>query len=176
MSIESYLKFSPTIPDCVFLASSADVIGRVTIGKQSSVWYNTTLRGDINDIKIGSYSNIQDNVVLHNADNHACIIGDLVTIGHSAIIHACTINDEVLVGMGATLLDGVIIGKQSIIGANSLLTKDTIIPEGSLVMGSPARVIRPLTNQERSDIKLWAHKYVKLSRNYLTRDAEKSEN
>jgi len=167
MSIESYLNFSPSIADCAYLASSADVIGRVTIGLKSSVWYNTTLRGDINEIRIGNSSNIQDNVVLHNSDDYPCIIGDLVTVGHSAIIHACTIGDAVLVGMGATILDGVSIGKQSIIGANSLVTKDTIIPEGSLVIGSPARVVRPLTKEERGDIKKWALKYVKISRNYL---------
>ena len=176
MSIESYLNFSPTIPDCVFLASSADVIGRVTIGQQSSVWYNTTLRGDINEIKIGNSSNVQDNAVLHNADDYPCIIGDLVTIGHSAIIHACSIDDEVLVGMGATILDGVKIGKQSIIGANSLVTKGSIIPEGSLVLGSPATIVRALTDKERSDIKLWAQKYVRLSRTYISRDSETPTN
>lgn len=174
MSIESYLEYTPEIPESTFIASSADIIGRVTIGEKSSVWYNTTLRGDINDIQIGSQTNVQDNAVLHNADDYACILGDLVTIGHSAVIHACEIKDEVLVGMGAVVLDGCVIGEQSIIGANALVTGGTIIPPGSLVLGSPAKVVRELSEEERESVKDWALKYVRESRVYLKRDQEKS--
>lgn len=170
MSIESYQSFFPEIDPSSFLASSADVIGRVWIGEESSIWYNTTLRGDINEIHVGRQTNVQDNAVLHNSDDYACVIGDLVTIGHSAIIHACTIKNEVLVGMGATILDGAVIGEQSIIGANSLVTGGTEIPPGSLVLGSPAKVVRALSAEERSKVKDWALKYIKQSRIYLERD------
>ncbi len=170
MSIENYQSFSPKIDPSSFLASSADVIGRVWIGAESSIWYNTTLRGDINEIHVGKQTNVQDNAVLHNSDDFACVLGDLVTIGHSAIIHACTIKNEVLVGMGATILDGAVIGEQSIIGANSLVTGGTEIPCGSLVLGSPAKVVRALSDEERSKVKNWALKYVKQSRIYLERD------
>ena len=170
MSIESYLEYSPIIPDSAFIASSADLIGQVTVGEESSVWYNVTARGDVNTIKIGKQTNVQDNAVLHNADDFPCVLGDLVTVGHSAVIHACEIKDEVLVGMGAVVLDGAVIGEQSIIGAKSLVTGGTIIPPGSLVLGSPAKVVRELTQDEREKVKDWALKYVKISRVYLERD------
>lgn len=174
MSIESYLEYYPEIPDCTYIAGSADIIGRVKIGKESSVWYNTTLRGDINDIVIGNQTNIQDSAVLHNADDYPCILGSLVTIGHSAVIHACEIKNEVLVGMGAIILDGSVIGEQSIIGANALVTGGTIIPPGSLVLGSPAKVVRELSEEERGKVKDWALKYVRESRVYLERDKTKT--
>ena len=166
MPVESYLDFSPIIASSVFLASSANVIGRTHIGELSSVWYNTTIRGDINEILIGSQTNIQDNAVLHNADDYPCVIGDLVTVGHSAIVHACTIKNEVLIGMGAVILDG------AIIGANALVTGGTVIPPGSLVLGSPAKVVRQLSQEERGKVKDWALKYVKQSRIYLEREKE----
>ncbi len=172
MSIESYLDYEPEIAESVFLASSADVIGRVTIGEESSVWYNATLRGDINAIQIGQQTNVQDNAVLHNADDYPCVLGDLVTIGHSAIVHAATVKDEVLVGMGAVILDGAVIGEQSIIGAKSLVTSGTVIPPGSLVLGSPAKVVRELSQEERESVKKWALKYVKQSRLYMERDQQ----
>lgn len=167
MSIEGYQKIFPVIDETVFLAPSADVIGRVWIGKESSIWYNTTLRGDINEIRIGDQTNIQDNAVIHLADEYPCLIGNLVTVGHSAIVHACTVKDEVLIGMGAIILDGAVIGEQSIIGANALVTGGTEIPPGSLVLGSPAKVVRALSKEEREEVKDWALKYVKQSRVYL---------
>jgi carbonic anhydrase/acetyltransferase-like protein (isoleucine patch superfamily) len=118
------------------------------------------LRGDINRIVVGHHSNIQDNAVLHLADELACIIGNWVTVGHSAVVHACTVGDEVLVGMGAVILDGAVIGKQSIIGAKALVTQGTKIPPGSLVLGAPAKVVRKLSKQERAGLKWWAQKYV----------------
>lgn len=167
MSIEAYQGFHPKFDDSVFVASSADLIGRVTMGSNSSVWFNTTLRGDINEITIGANSNIQDNVVIHLADDFGCHVGEWVTVGHSAILHACTIEDEVLVGMGAIVLDGAVVGSRSIIGAGALVTGGTHIPPGSLVLGSPAKVVRALSEDEQSKVKDWAIKYVVQSRIYL---------
>jgi carbonic anhydrase/acetyltransferase-like protein (isoleucine patch superfamily) len=118
------------------------------------------LRGDINRIVVGRGSNVQDNAVLHLADDHPCILGDYVTIGHSAVVHACTIGDECLVGMGAVILDGAEVGAQSIIGANALVTQNTRIPPGSLVVGSPAVVKRALSPEQRAGLRAWAEKYV----------------
>jgi carbonic anhydrase/acetyltransferase-like protein (isoleucine patch superfamily) len=170
MAIETYENFTPTIHPSAFIATSADVIGRVTIHEEASVWYNSTLRGDINQIVIGAQSNIQDNVVIHLSDDFGCHVGQLVTVGHSAILHACEIKDEVLIGMGAIILDGSIIGERSIIGAGALVTGGTIIPPGSLVLGSPAKVIRQLSNEEQEKVKDWALKYVRQSRKFIARD------
>ena len=120
----------------------------------------SALRGDINRIVVGHHSNVQDNAVLHLADDFPCILGNYVTIGHSAVVHACRVGDEVLVGMGAIILDGAVIGKQSIIGAKALVTQGTKIPPGSLVLGAPAKVVRKLTRAERAGVKYWAQKYV----------------
>ena len=120
-------------------------------------------------IVIGPRSNIQDNAVIHLADDYGCYIGELVTVGHSAILHACTVKDEVLIGMGAIVLDGSVIGERSIIGAGALVTGGTIIPPGSLVLGSPAKVVRTLSLEEQLKIRSWADKYVRGSRIYLER-------
>jgi len=170
MAIENFADYSPTIHPSAFVAASADVIGRVTLGEESSVFYNATLRGDINEIVIGPRSNIQDNAVVHLADNYGCYVGELVTVGHSAILHACTVKDEVLVGMGAIVLDGAVIGERSIIGAGALVTGGTEIPPGSLVLGSPAKVVKTLSLEEQAKIKTWAEKYVRVSRAFLERD------
>ena len=164
--IESYLDYTPSLDESAFIANSADVIGRVKMGKESSIWYGAVARGDINDIVIGDYSNVQDNAVLHLADHYGCHIGNWVTVGHSAIVHAATIKDEVLIGMGAIILDGAVIGERSIIGAGALVTGGTIIPPGSLVLGSPAKVVKTLSEEEQKSIKPWAEKYVKQSRIY----------
>lgn len=169
MAIESLGGHTPRIHGSAFVAASADLVGRVTVGEESSVWYNTTLRGDINEIVVGPRSNIQDNTCVHLADDYGTYIGELVTVGHSAIIHACTIRDEVLVGMGACILDGAVIGERSIIGAQTLVTGGTEIPPGSLVLGSPGKVVRTLSAGEQREIRTWADKYVKVSRQYLAR-------
>ncbi len=158
--LDRFLRKAPALGTGVYLASTAVVVGDVTIGEQSSVWYNAVLRGDINFIRVGHHSNIQDNAVVHLADDYPAIIGDYVTVGHSAMIHACVVGNETLVGMGATILDGAVIGEQCLIGAHSLVTPGTAIPAGSLVMGSPARVKRALSATERADLKHWADKYV----------------
>lgn len=169
MAIETFAEFTPRIHESAFIAASADIIGRVTLHENTSIWYNATLRGDINEIVIGANSNIQDNAVVHLADDYGCYVGEFVTVGHSAILHACTVKDEVLVGMGAIILDGAVIGERSIIGAGALVTGGTIIPPGSLVLGSPAKVVRTLSEEEQGKVRHWAEKYVRGSRKFLER-------
>ena len=158
--LDTFLRQQPKLGNSVYLASTAVVLGDVTLGDHSSVWYNAVVRGDINRIVVGEGSNIQDNAVLHLADDFPCILGRYVTVGHSAIVHASTVEDECLIGMGATILDGAVIGAQSIVGANALVTQGTRIPSGSMVLGSPAKVARALTETERNSLKGWAQKYV----------------
>jgi len=158
--LDTFLRKTPKLGKDVFIASTAVVIGDVTLGAHSSVWYGAVLRGDINRIVVGHHTNIQDNAVLHLADDFACVLGNWVTVGHSAVVHACRVGDEVLVGMGAVILDGAVIGRQSIIGAKALVTQGTKIPPGSLVLGAPAKVVRKLSTQERAGLKWWAEKYV----------------
>jgi carbonic anhydrase/acetyltransferase-like protein (isoleucine patch superfamily) len=158
--LDTFLRKEPKLGKGVYIAETAVVLGDVTIGAHSSVWYGAVLRGDINRIVVGHHTNIQDNAVLHLSDVLPCILGNRVTVGHSAIVHACKIGDEVLVGMGAVILDGAVIGKQSIIGAKALVTQGMKIPPGSLVLGAPAKVVRKLTKKERAGLKWWAEHYV----------------
>src|SRR5690349_10375590 len=158
--LDVFLRKTPALGKGVYLARTAVVLGDVTLGDYSSVWYNTVLRGDINRIVVGHHTNIQDNSVLHLADDLPCIVGNWVTVGHTAIVHACTVGDEVLVGMGAVILDGAVIGEQSLIGAKALVTQGMKIPPGSLVLGAPAKIVRALTPEERGRLKWWAQKYV----------------
>lgn len=136
------------------------MVGDVTLGDHSSVWYGAVLRGDINRIVVGEYSNVQDNAVIHLADDFPALVGRYVTIGHSAIVHACAIGDECLIGMGATILDGAEIGDQCLIGAHALVTPGTQIPPGSMVLGAPGKIVKTLTAAEREGLKYWAEKYV----------------
>ena len=158
--LDTFLGKRPRLGKGVYIAKTAVVVGDVKLGDHSSVWYNAVLRGDINRIVVGHHTNIQDNAVLHLADEFPCIVGNYVTIGHSAIVHACKIGDEVLVGMGAVILDGAVIGKQSLIGAKALVKQGMKIAPGSLVLGAPAKVVRRLTAEERAGLKYWATKYV----------------
>jgi carbonic anhydrase/acetyltransferase-like protein (isoleucine patch superfamily) len=146
--LDTFLRKQPVLGREVYLASTAVVLGDVTLGDHSSVWYGAVLRGDIDRIVVGHHSNVQDNAVLHLADDFPCLVGNWVTIGHSANVHACTIGDECLVGMDATVLDGAVVGEQSLIGANALVTPGRQIPPGSLVVGAPAVVKRALTAEE----------------------------
>lgn len=154
------LQLGPRVHPTVFVAPGATVVGDVSIGEEASVWFGAVLRGDINRIIIGAQTNIQDAAVVHLADAHAAIIGERVTVGHGAIVHACTISDEVLVGMGAIILDGAEIGSRSIVGANTLVTTGMQVPAGSLVLGSPGKVVRQLSPDEQASIESWALKYV----------------
>jgi len=158
--LDTFLRQKPRLGKGVFIARGAIVIGDVTLGDFSSVWYNAVLRGDINRIVVGHHTNIQDNSVLHLESELPCLVGNYVTVGHAAIVHACTVGDETLVGMGSVILDGAIIGRQCLIGARALVTPRTQIPDGSLVLGAPAKVVRPLTAPERESLKGSAEKYV----------------
>lgn len=158
--LDTFLRKKPVLGRAVYIARGAVVLGDVTLGDHASVWYNAVLRGDINRIVVGHHTNIQDNAVVHLADDLPCLIGSYVTVGHSAIVHACTVGDQTLVGMGATILDGAVVGAQCIIGANALVTQGAQIPDGSLVLGTPAKVVRALAANERAGLKTWAEKYV----------------
>jgi carbonic anhydrase/acetyltransferase-like protein (isoleucine patch superfamily) len=144
------------------------------LAEEASVWFPASVRADINAIAIGARSNIQDGAVIHVADAYGAQIGELVTVGHQAVIHACSVDNEVLVGMGAIILDGAEIGARTIIGAGALVTGGQKIPPGSLVLGSPARVARSLSQDEQQSIKVWAQKYVALSRVYQERAQQRA--
>lgn len=162
--IQSFLGTSPDYDDSNFIAETAVLIGDVTLGREASIWHHCTLRGDVNWIRIGPETNVQDNTVVHVTHGTAPTdIGTRVTIGHGAIVHGCTIEDEVLVGMGATVLDHATIGTHSIVGAQALVTKNTEIPPRSLVLGQPADVVRELTDREVESIQEGANNYLQYS-------------
>lgn len=158
----------PVIPSSCFIEETAVVIGDVVMGEHCSAWFHTVIRGDVHYIRIGHRTNVQDLCMLHvSHGTHPLVIGDDVTIGHRVVLHGCTIKDRVLVGMGAILMDGVVIGEDSVVGAGALVTEGTIIPPKSLVLGSPARVKRPVTDREVLWIKASADNYVRYSGQYL---------
>lgn len=155
-----HLGRKPDTARAAFVAPNATVLGDVTLGARSSVWYGCVLRGDINSIVIGEGTNIQDLTMVHLADDFGVSVGRYCTIGHGAIIHACTIGDECLIGMGATILDGAKIGDRCIVGASALVTQRFVAPPGSMILGSPAKVVRPLTDAEQQGLRGWAEKYI----------------
>ena len=159
-AFNTYLQKSPALGQGVYIAEGAVVVGDVRIGDHASVWYNAVVRADLQFIEIGAYSNVQDNVVLHVTEELPCRIGKWVTIGHSATVHACTVGDEVLIGIGAVVLDGAEIGPRSIIGAQALVPPGMKVPEGSLVLGVPGRVVRTLSQEEQARLRSWAEHYV----------------
>lgn len=159
-----HLTKTPDIAGALFVAPNATIVGDVQLGKESSVWYGAVLRGDIEAICIGEGTNIQDLTLIHLADDLGVRIGSYTTVGHSAIIHACDIGNECLIGMGATVLDGAKIGDRCIVGAGSLVTKRFQAPPGSLILGSPARVVRSLTPEESDSLRGMAEKYVVVAR------------
>jgi carbonic anhydrase/acetyltransferase-like protein (isoleucine patch superfamily) len=162
----------PAINPSAYIDHSAQVIGDVAVGPESSVWMNVVIRGDVHRIRIGRRSNIQDLTMVHvMREKHPTIIGDEVTIGHSTVIHGCTIEDRVLVGMAAVLLNGVHIEHDSVIAAGTLLTEGTRIPARSLVMGRPGRVKRELTAEEVAEIRWYADIYVAYRLDYLNESA-----
>ncbi|GAB6087981.1 gamma carbonic anhydrase family protein [Alkaliphilus crotonatoxidans] len=164
--IKAFKGINPEIHETCFIAETADIIGRVTLGKNSNIWYNAVLRGDDNDIIVGENTNIQDNCVVHISHIHPTVIGNNVTIGHGAIVHACKVEDNCLIGMGAIILNGAEIGAETIIGAGSLVPSNKKIPSGVLAMGSPAKVIRPLTEEEKKELRTSADDYVALARTF----------
>ncbi|MGI8890656.1 MAG: gamma carbonic anhydrase family protein [Chthoniobacterales bacterium] len=165
----TFLARDPTVDPTAYLAPGATLIGDVRIGPHVSVWPGCVLRGDINFIEIGEASNVQDGTIVHLASDYPVCVGKFVTIGHAAMIHACTIEDECLIGMRATVLDGAVIGRNSIIGAQALVTQRMIVPPGSLVLGVPGKVVRILSAEERAGIRKWAEKYVKVAEAHRAR-------
>ena len=159
----------PSIDPTAFVDESAQLIGDVVVGAESSVWMHVVARGDVNAIHIGARSNVQDGTVVHVMHGtHPVRIGDDVTIGHGAVVHGCTIEDRVLVGMGAILLNGVVVGSDSIVAAGSLVPEGTVIPARSLVMGHPAKVRRQITDEEAAEILEYAANYVRYRREYMS--------
>jgi gamma-carbonic anhydrase len=159
-----HLGRAPSIAGSAYVAPNATVLGDVILEAHSSVWYGCVLRGDINSILIGEGTNVQDNTVVHLADDYGVRVGKYSTIGHAAIIHACDIGDECLIGMGATVLDGARIGDHCIVGANALVTQRFVAPPGSMILGAPAKVTRALTEQEMRGLRSWAEKYVEVAK------------
>ncbi len=157
----------PKLGDNCFVAPTATLIGDVTLGDGSSIWFGAVLRGDVSPIVVGTRTNIQDGTVIHGEDGCPTIIGEDVTVGHSAIIHAATIGDRVLVGMGAVLLSRCTVGSDSIVGARALVTQEMKMPPGSLILGMPAQVKRALTEAERERIIDSAEHYVQQGRRYM---------
>jgi carbonic anhydrase/acetyltransferase-like protein (isoleucine patch superfamily) len=168
--IRPYNNILPSIHKSAFIADNAEIIGDVTIGKESSIWFKTVVRGDVNFIRIGDRTNIQDGCVLHvTHDTGPLIIGDEVTAGHRAVVHGCTIKDCVLIGIGAIILDGAIVEEHSIVGAGSLVSPGFRVPSGTVVMGVPAKIKRELKPEEVTHIKQSATNYVKYSKTYKHR-------
>ncbi|MFN8060819.1 MAG: gamma carbonic anhydrase family protein [Vicinamibacterales bacterium] len=159
----------PTVHPSAYVDASAQVIGDVTIGDESSVWMNVVLRGDVHHIRIGRRSNIQDLTLVHVMnDTHPTEIGDEVTVGHGAVVHGCTIRDRCLIGMGAILLNGADVGSDSIVAAGTLLVEGARVPPRSMVMGSPGRVRRELTDAEVASIRMYADRYVGYRLDYMS--------
>lgn len=164
-----HLGKKPDTARAAFVAPNATVLGDVKLGPLSSVWYGCVLRGDIHTIEIGEGTNIQDLTMVHLADDYGVKVGRYTTIGHGAIIHACTIGDECLIGMGATILDGAVIGDHCIVGANALVTQRFVAPPGSMVLGAPAKVVRPLKEAELLGLRPWAEKYIEVAKAHAAR-------
>ena len=152
MPVYPYEGVSPQIASDVLLAPGAMVVGRVKIGEGSSVWYNAVIRGDVHDVAVGRYTSIQDGTLIHEDSGRGSglegglptVVGDYVTVGHGVILHACRVEDYALIGMGAIIMDGAVIGRGAVVGAGALVTKNTVVPPFSVVLGSPAKVVRTL--------------------------------
>ena len=161
-----YQGIKPRIHASAFVAPGADVIGKVTLGRNSSIWFGCVLRGDVNRIEIGEATNIQDGSILHVDDDHPCLIAHHVHVGHHANLHGCRVDTGAMIGIGAIVLSGAHVGKEAIIGAGSVVLEGTKIPPRSLAVGAPARVVRKLTAKDIGYIKRWVAKYVQLARAY----------
>ncbi len=161
-----YRRTYPTIHASAFVAPGADVIGRVRLEKDSSIWFGSVLRADVNRIEIGEATNIQDGSILHVDDRLPCLIADHVHVGHHANLHGCVVECGAMVGIGAIVLSGAHVGKEAIVGAGSVVLEGTKIPPRMLAVGAPARVVRKLTERDISYIRHWVRKYVQLAKNY----------
>ncbi len=163
----------PVIPKSVFVEDTAVVIGDVVMGEDCSIWFHAVVRGDVNSIRIGDRTNVQDLCMLHvTHDTHPLVIGSDVTIGHHVVLHGCTVKDRVLIGMGAIIMDGAVIGEDCVVGAGALITENTIVPPRSLILGSPAKVKRPVSQKELAWIKESAQNYIKYAQQYLSNSAK----
>ncbi len=166
-----HLGKKPDTAGALFVAANATVVGDVVLGRDSSVFYGAVLRADINRIEVGEGSNLQDNVIVHLSDDAGVRIGSHVTVGHGAIVHACTIDDGCLIGMGATILDHAHIGAESLVGANSLVPQGFTCPPGSLVVGSPAKVVRALSPEQRGSGRRLSAKYTEVAKAHASLQA-----
>lgn len=166
--LHTFKTFTPQLDKNVFCVSSAEIIGDVTIGDNSSIWYNVVIRGDVNSIRIGSRTNIQDGTVVHvTHEKFSTRIGDDVTIGHNATLHGCRVGNRCLIGMSATLMDGVQLEDDVMIAAGALLTPGTVVPSGTLFAGVPARYKRHLSTTEIASLKQSALNYLKYVEDYI---------
>ena len=173
--VYTFKQWTPKLGINTWIAPSADVIGNVTIGEECSIWFGCVVRGDVHYITIGDRTNIQDLSMIHvthykkedMSDGNPTIIGSDVTIGHRVMMHGCTIEDACLIGMSATILDGAVIGRESIVGAGSLVTKNKVFPPRSLIMGSPAKVVRELNDDEVKELYASAARYVEFKKDYV---------
>jgi carbonic anhydrase/acetyltransferase-like protein (isoleucine patch superfamily) len=171
--LRPYRAILPKVDPTAFIDQSAQVIGDVEIGMESSVWMNVVIRGDVNTIRIGDRTNIQDGTVIHvMRGTHATRIGNEVTVGHAAVLHGCTIHDRVLIGMGAMLLNGAEVGEDSIVAAGSLVPEEKKFPARSLLMGRPALLKRELTDKEVASIRDYAERYVGYRKDYMSASAK----
>lgn len=164
--ILSYKGIKPEFDESVFIAPSADVIGRVKLGKNANIWFNATVRADVDDVIIGDNTNIQDNCCLHQTGGYPLNIGNNVTVGHSATLHGCTIGDNTLIGMGATVLDDAKIGKGSVVAAGSVVLEHKSYPDFSLIGGVPAKVLRQLPEETYEKLYHHALSYVNYAKEY----------
>ncbi len=168
MAIYQLDEHMPDVADTAYVADSAEVIGRVTLGADVSVWFNAVLRGDSDTLTIGAGSNIQDGAVLHADHGFPLVLGQNVTVGHQVMLHGCTVGDESLIGIGAVLLNGSRIGRNCVVGAGALVTEGKVFPDGSLIVGAPARVVRALTPEQIDGLKASALHYVNNGRRYAS--------
>ena len=174
MPVYPYEGVTPQIESDVLLCPGAMVVGRVKIGEGSSIWYNAVIRGDVHDVVIGRYTSIQDGTLIHEDSGRGSglegglptVVGDYVTVGHGVILHACRVEDYALVGMGAIIMDGAVIGRGSVVGAGALVTKNTVIPPYSVVLGSPAKVVRTLSEDSLDQRKEQAMHYYGLAQDH----------
>lgn len=165
--IRAYRGVMPRIAESAYIDSSAQIIGDVTVGERSSVWLNTSIRGDVNHIRIGDETSIQDNTVLHvDHQVYPCIVGSRVTVGHAAVLHGCVVEDEVLIGIGAIVLNGATIGRGAIVAAGALVPEGMQVPANTLVMGTPAKVRREVTAEEQARFAKNCDNYVKITAIY----------
>jgi gamma-carbonic anhydrase len=165
--IRSYRGVTPRISDSAYIDTSAQVIGDVTIGDRSSVWLNVAIRGDVNYIRIGDETSVQDNSVLHvDHKVYPCIVGNRVTVGHSVVLHGCVVEDEALIGIGAIVLNGAKIGRGAVVAAGALVPEGMEVPSNSLVMGTPAKVKRPVTQEEQVRFRQNCDNYVRITAVY----------